>query len=178
MTERRDVLHNIPKVPECFEYEAGWRDIPGDWVEVPGWDTVWLRNDVDPDYEDFFGVFATSVEPYPKGRYTLRDLVMKEMITSYQSYSTENADWPLGNLLARAWNSRAEVYQGRLVLPCPECHVGTVHTRLAEAEVHVDSGIRWTGVPCSSCKKSFTLSSAPVLEDPQGPSGTDMTPVW
>ena len=82
-----------------FRYEDGWQDIER-VVDVPGWDTHWLRNDEDQDFQDFVAVVAISVKRYEKGKYSVRQLLTNELITG--------SAISLADYLEQSWNSQAE----------------------------------------------------------------------
>ncbi len=53
-------------------------------------------------------------------------------------------------------------FVGVVEMECPHCQrpdVG-IHTRDAAEQIQLPNGIRWVGVPCHVCGKTFTIESA------------------
>lgn len=65
----------------------------------------------------------------------------------------------------------AGLRSGGAVMACPYCG-GEVNTANARAEIQLDTGLRWVGVPCLGCPRSFTVE---LTEAPDGVCNLDPT---
>jgi hypothetical protein len=65
-----------------LSFEQGWREAKG--LVIPGWDTLWYKNDVDPKWDGVVAVVAITKKRYLRGRLQVFHTVTDEVLRDYR----------------------------------------------------------------------------------------------